>query len=45
MWARLTKHMTPYEAGEIAVVGKAPSQEVDFVRGRVRLAFDPNDAP
>ncbi len=41
MWGRLIQHLDPNEAGEIAVVGKAPANEVDFVRGRVRLAFDP----
>jgi MoxR-like ATPase len=40
MWARLMQHMDPFEAAEIAIIGKAPSNEVDFVRGRVRLAFD-----
>lgn len=45
MWAQLTKHLSPYEAGEIAVIGKAPSGEHDFVRGRVRLAFDPDATP
>lgn len=42
MWARLLRHCSPYEAAEISVMGKAPTNELDFVRGRVRLAFDPN---
>jgi MoxR-like ATPase len=42
MWARLLPHMNEYDAAEIAVMGKAPANELDFVRGRVRLAFDPN---
>jgi MoxR-like ATPase len=42
MWARLIRHISPYDASEIAVMGKAPTNELDFVRGRVRLAFDPN---
>lgn len=41
MWGRLMKHLDPYEAGEIAVLGKAPASEQDFVRGRLRLAFEP----
>jgi len=41
MWARLMKHTGPYEAGEIAVVGKAPANEIDFVRSRVRIGFEP----
>ncbi len=48
MWARLIRHISAYEAAEIAVMGKAPTNELDFVRGRVRLAFDPdavNDDP
>lgn len=42
MWGVLIQHMNPTEAGEIAVVGKAPVNEREFVKGRVRLAFDPN---
>lgn len=42
MWGRLLRHTSPYEAAEISVMGKAPTNELDFVRGRVRLAFDPN---
>jgi MoxR-like ATPase len=44
MWSRLIRHISPYDAAEIAVMGKAPQNELDFVRGRVRLAFDPNAA-
>lgn len=42
MWARLLRHTDAYSAAEIAVMGKAPTNELDFVRGRVRLAFDPS---
>lgn len=41
-WGRLLNHLEPFEAGLIAVVGKAPANEQDFVEGRIRLAFDPN---
>jgi MoxR-like ATPase len=41
-WARLTKHMDPLQAAEIAIIGKAPENEVPFVRGRVRISFEPN---
>jgi hypothetical protein len=42
MWATISKHIDPYSAAEISVLGKAPATELDFVRGRVRLAFDPD---
>jgi MoxR-like ATPase len=41
-WGRVMRHMTALDAGMIAVVGKAPAGERDFVKGRVRIAFDPN---
>lgn len=40
MWGKLLRHLDPYEAAEIAVLGKVPANELDFVRGRARLAFD-----
>jgi hypothetical protein len=42
MWGKLLRHLDPYEAAEVAVLGKVPANELDFVRGRVRLAFDTN---
>lgn len=42
MWAIIMRHTDAYSAAEIAVLGKAPATELDFVRGRVRLAFDPD---
>lgn len=43
-WAVLAEHCDPITASEFAVVGKAPETDQTFVRGRVRLSFNPGQA-
>jgi MoxR-like ATPase len=43
-WALLTDHCDAITASEFAVVGKAPDRDQMFVRGRVRLSFNPRSA-
>lgn len=41
-WGRFTLFMPPYEAAMLAVVGRAPDEEREVVRARVRVSFEPD---